>query len=461
MRKEVHILGSRGIPAAHSGFEYLAEHLAVYLADKGWTVTVYCQISGKGAVYEDDWHGIHRVNIPIENEGALGTIFFDWKATLISARGRGTMLTLGYNTAIFGLVYRLLGKRNVINMDGIEYRRAKWGPIAKAWFYLNDWLGCWLGNQLVADHPEIMKHLESRVSAKKISMIPYGADEVVRPDVQPARCTGAASRKVLHCHSKASAGKFDSGNCAVLSRACRQNVSLSFWGIMLKTMIIKAGCSMRRGLVLSFPGPSLTSKLSAHFAITPGFIFTAIRSVAQTHPWSKHWPRSQLFWPTITGLIAGYWVMRRGFSLMLIPVKARCESCWSMTRKLKSCQLQAPKDISRRFSGQPFWRLMRQCYERSRILVSIFTAQQTYRCSQDNRQVQPDAPIINVLDIVSNTLFHFVMGIGLAPEAVYLRQTGYPGLYLVTKHIAEDFVTIGLVQSDRVGARPDNRHVAG
>ncbi|MDB4476210.1 DUF1972 domain-containing protein [bacterium] len=185
MNREVHILGSRGVPAAHSGFEYLAEHLAIYLSTRGWNVTVYCQIPGEGLVYEDNWRGIHRVNIPIMNDGALGTILFDWKATLISARRPGTMLTLGYNTAIFGLVYRLQGIRNVINMDGIEYRREKWGPLAKTWFYVNDWFGCWLGNHLVADHPEIKKHLETRVSARKITMIPYGADQVDEPSTAP------------------------------------------------------------------------------------------------------------------------------------------------------------------------------------------------------------------------------------------------------------------------------------
>lgn len=190
MSKQVHILGCRGIPAAHSGFEYLAEHLALYLVARGWNVTVYCQILGGGSVYEDDWKGVHRVNIPIRNDGALGTIFFDWKATLISARRPGTMLTLGYNTALFGIIYRLLGIRNVINMDGIEYRRAKWGPLAKTWFYLNDWLGCWLGNHLVADHPEIKRHLETRVSSRKITMIPYGADPVEGPDIKPLRAFG-------------------------------------------------------------------------------------------------------------------------------------------------------------------------------------------------------------------------------------------------------------------------------
>jgi hypothetical protein len=35
--------------------------------------------------------------------------------------------------------------------------------VAKLWFWLNDWAGCWLGNHLVAVHPEIKKHLATRV----------------------------------------------------------------------------------------------------------------------------------------------------------------------------------------------------------------------------------------------------------------------------------------------------------
>jgi len=190
MNREAHILGSRGVPAGYSGFEYLAEHLALYLVENGWKVTVYCQLPGPGDIYEDDWRGVHRVNIPIEHPGALGTIFFDWKATLISVKRPGTMLTLGYNTAIFGLLYRLKRIRNVINMDGIEWRRGKWGPAARAWFYLNDWAGCWLGNQLIADHPEIARHLETRVASHKITLIPYGADKVTSPDTRPLENLG-------------------------------------------------------------------------------------------------------------------------------------------------------------------------------------------------------------------------------------------------------------------------------
>jgi len=173
------ILGIRGIPAAHGGFETFAEKLALYLCERGWKVIVYCQEDGEGPAWDDEWRGIQRVHIPVTQRGALGTILFDWKSTMHAARQKHTCLTLGYNTAVFTAVLRAKGIPNVINMDGIEWSRAKWGPMAKAWFWLNERAGCWLGTKLIADHPEIKRHLSSgfRGDPTRIEMIPYGADD--------------------------------------------------------------------------------------------------------------------------------------------------------------------------------------------------------------------------------------------------------------------------------------------
>jgi len=43
-------------------------------------------------------------------------------------------------------------------------------------------MGNWLGNHLIADHPQIKKHLQARVSGKKITVIPYGADLIKSAD---------------------------------------------------------------------------------------------------------------------------------------------------------------------------------------------------------------------------------------------------------------------------------------
>jgi len=172
---KISILGIRGIPAQHGGFETFAEHFSLYLKRKGWTVSVYCQEEGRGPVFEDDWNGIHRVHIPVTQEGAKGTIFFDWKSIYHAAKRKSLILTLGYNTAVFCAIYRLNGIKNIVNMDGIEWQRDKWTFMERVWLYINEKAGAWLGNHLIADHPEIKSHLLKSTSRDKITVIPYTA----------------------------------------------------------------------------------------------------------------------------------------------------------------------------------------------------------------------------------------------------------------------------------------------
>jgi glycosyltransferase involved in cell wall biosynthesis len=177
-KKKLRILGIRGVPAQHGGFETFAEKLAPFLVARGWQVTVYCQEDGSGESVEDEWNGVRRIRIPVQAKGALGTVVFDWKSVLHASRTPELCMTLGYNTALFDALLRLRGVRNVFNMDGMEWMRAKWSRPARTWLRLNEWVACKLGDHLVADHPEIARHLERYVPAEKITMIPYGADAI-------------------------------------------------------------------------------------------------------------------------------------------------------------------------------------------------------------------------------------------------------------------------------------------
>ena len=192
-RPRLSILGIRGLPARHGGFETFAEGLSQYLVAAGWDVTVYCQAEAGEALGESTWQGIRLVHLSPGLPGAPGTILFDWRATLHACRdvGRavdgqeGLVLTLGYNTAIFSLALRLWRIRNLINMDGLEWRRSKYGMLVKAWFYINEHFGCWLGNHLIADHPAIADHLATRTSVARITTIAYGAETIEGADSAP------------------------------------------------------------------------------------------------------------------------------------------------------------------------------------------------------------------------------------------------------------------------------------
>jgi glycosyltransferase involved in cell wall biosynthesis len=182
-RPAVAILGTRGIPAAHGGFETLAERLALELVGRGWRVEVYCQV--REPSLPTVWRGIELIPVAVPGDGALATILFDLKCTLRAAFRPALPLVLGYNTAAFSILYRLVGKRSVMNMDGIEWRRARWSTAAKMWFWLNERFGSLFSTHLVADHPEIAKHLARKTSASRITTIVYGADPITEAPVEP------------------------------------------------------------------------------------------------------------------------------------------------------------------------------------------------------------------------------------------------------------------------------------
>jgi len=175
-------MGTRGVPASHGGFETFAEDFALYLSNKGWTVQVYCQIDGHGKITTDSWKGITRVNVPVKGDSPLATAIFDFKGIIHSLESKEVVLTLGYNTAALNVLYRFCGVPNIINMDGIEWKRGKWSLLFKIWFYINETMACWIGNKLVADHPGIKQHLLSRTFSDKISVIPYAAPRIEAAD---------------------------------------------------------------------------------------------------------------------------------------------------------------------------------------------------------------------------------------------------------------------------------------
>jgi glycosyltransferase involved in cell wall biosynthesis len=178
----------------------------LYLEARGWEVTVYCQEEGenKTGIRIDHWRGVRRVNIPIRQRAAIGTIVFDWRAIRHAMKEPGVPLILGYNTAIFSLLLRLSGRSIVVNMDGIEWRRDKWSLPVKAWFWFNDWLASLTSTALVADHPEIAKHLATRRKWLEIvrfpcniSMIPYGGDLVQGSTIDALGSYGLEPNKYL------------------------------------------------------------------------------------------------------------------------------------------------------------------------------------------------------------------------------------------------------------------------
>ncbi|HKF20739.1 MAG TPA: glycosyltransferase [Candidatus Angelobacter sp.] len=131
------ICGGRGIPSTYSGTETFFVELAPRLAARGHHVTVYCRRS----LYSEQpelYQGVHLVYLPSIETKNLGT-FTHTLACMVNVvrRDVDAVLVTNVANALHCLIPRIFGKNCALNVDGIEWKRGKWGPLGKAYFYIN------------------------------------------------------------------------------------------------------------------------------------------------------------------------------------------------------------------------------------------------------------------------------------------------------------------------------------
>jgi glycosyltransferase involved in cell wall biosynthesis len=184
-RHGVAILGTRGIPANYGGFETFAERLALYLVGAGIPVTVYCR--RHHASGDKEWQGVRLVTLPTIATKYFDTVVHTFLSTLhvvARTRMRDVVLCNAANAPALPLL-RLAGRRVVMNVDGLEWRRGKWGIAGRAWYRLGEWLSVRLASVLVTDAEEVRTYYHVRHDTDSV-MVPYGADPVARGRALPA-----------------------------------------------------------------------------------------------------------------------------------------------------------------------------------------------------------------------------------------------------------------------------------
>jgi glycosyltransferase involved in cell wall biosynthesis len=194
------VLGIRGIPAAHGGFETFAEKLSLFLVQRGWRIGVYCQeevLQVEQRISTDIWKGIERIKVEVASTGPRATLEFDWHCVRDAVTRPGVCLVLGYNSAVFLPYLRLKNRKILTNMDGLEWRRPKWSMGVRAWFWVNEWIAAWTSHHLIADHPMIAKHLASRRPSSATTMIPYGGENISSAPESAVRLLGLEPNRYL------------------------------------------------------------------------------------------------------------------------------------------------------------------------------------------------------------------------------------------------------------------------
>ena len=135
---------------------------------------------------------------------------FDLISIRHATRHRDVCLTFGYDAAVFNTVQRLRRIPNVVNMDGIEWSRARWGPTRQAILWTNERIACWVGNELIADHPAIAKYLAGRANPPVRSPpSPTARTPSLRPQLRSVTSRGLEPGRYLTLICSADPGEFN------------------------------------------------------------------------------------------------------------------------------------------------------------------------------------------------------------------------------------------------------------
>lgn len=172
---KIAIAGTRGVPAAYGGFETFAEQLGSRLVARGHDVTVY----GRSHVVPDglrEYRGMRLRVLPTIRHKYLDTVAHTAASVLDTLPRRFDIVLICNNAnAPFALVPRLTGAKVVLNVDGLEWQRGKWGPAGRAYYRFCAWLSPKLPIVLVSDAHVVARYYRERYG-KPTVYVPYGSD---------------------------------------------------------------------------------------------------------------------------------------------------------------------------------------------------------------------------------------------------------------------------------------------
>jgi glycosyltransferase involved in cell wall biosynthesis len=199
-RKSIAVIGIRGLPANYGGLETCAEEVTRRWVAAGHEVRVYCR-KNRYLERPTEVDGVQLIYTGSINTKSLDTIthtLFSIIHLLFS--GRRFRYVHLYNTgnSLFLPLLTLFGKRVILSGDGIEWRREKWGVLAKWVHKVGEKFAVRFADRIIVDNLEVQRYYTDKF-AVDTELIAYGANDI--------EADAAYSQNLLRQHGLA-AGRY-------------------------------------------------------------------------------------------------------------------------------------------------------------------------------------------------------------------------------------------------------------
>lgn len=177
---KIAILGTVGVPGRYGGFESLAENLVRYHARNSLPaqLTVWCSAKDN-ALHPATFETAALQYVGLRANG-VQSIPYDILSIFNALRsGHDRILLLGVSGALILPVVRMISRARIItNIDGIEWKRAKWNALARAYLRLSERVAVRFSHEVVSDNQAIADHVRQAYHTES-AVIAYGGDHAV------------------------------------------------------------------------------------------------------------------------------------------------------------------------------------------------------------------------------------------------------------------------------------------
>ncbi|EOI5726922.1 DUF1972 domain-containing protein [Cronobacter malonaticus] len=175
--KKVSVIGIVGIPASYGGFESLVENLTRF-SSEDIHYDVYCS-SKQLPTKLHNHNGAELRYVPLKANG-IQSILYDIVSILRTLRHKSNvMLVLGVSGAIAIPLFKIFSRSKVItNIDGLEWKREKWGRFARAFLKFSEALAVKYSDVIITDNQAISDYVAIEYG-RKSEVIAYGGDHAL------------------------------------------------------------------------------------------------------------------------------------------------------------------------------------------------------------------------------------------------------------------------------------------
>lgn len=177
---KIAMIGTRGVPARYGGFETAIEEIGQRLAADGNEILVYCRGAEEPI---ERYLGMELVHLPAVSAKALETLTHTFLSILhLIVRRRDVDAAIVFNSAnsVFLPLLRIARIPVAVHVDGLEWKRAKWGRWGRRYYRMAETLAVRWADALISDAQGIVDYYLDEFGAAS-EHIAYGAPILTNP----------------------------------------------------------------------------------------------------------------------------------------------------------------------------------------------------------------------------------------------------------------------------------------